>query len=201
MGNIAPNLPRRTILQTLILSSLGFLSQGRFPKIVPSVLRAGENDLYLPTDFSPFPWMEFALREYGIRGISSKGRTVNVVAYLKATGVGRSSDETAWCSAFVNWCMLMAGFPGSGLANARSWLNWGGVALDFPVYGSVVVLWRENRNGPLGHVGFFVKMQGDNLLLLGGNQGNSVSIRPYSKERVIGIRWLQGFPIPEGIPE
>jgi uncharacterized protein (TIGR02594 family) len=168
---------------------------------LPHEFHAGENDLYLPTDFTPFPWMEFALREYGIRGISTRGRTVNVVAYLKATGVGRSSDETAWCSAFVNWCMLMAGFPGSGQANARSWLNWGGVTLDFPVYGSVVVLWRENRNGPLGHVGFFVRMQGDNLLLLGGNQGNAVSIRPYSKARVIGIRWLEGFPIPEGIPE
>jgi hypothetical protein len=33
--------------------------------------------------------------------------------------------------------------------------------------------------------------------LLGGNQGNEVSIRPYSKERVLGLRWLLGFPLPE----
>ena len=164
----------------------------------PAVLLArGSADLFLPTDFSPYPWMEYALREYGIKGISARGRTVNVVAYLKATGVGRSNDETAWCSAFVNWCMLMAGFPGSGKANARSWLEWGGVSLEFPAYGSVVVLWREAKNGPLGHVGFFVGMQGDKLLLLGGNQGNAVSIRPYPKERVLGIRWLEGFPVPE----
>ena len=161
------------------------------------LLASGSANLFLPTDFSPYPWMEYALREYGIKGISARGRTVNVVAYLKATGVGRSNDETAWCSAFVNWCMLMAGFPGSGKANARSWLEWGGVSLEFPAYGSVVVLWREAKNGPLGHVGFFVGMQGDKLLLLGGNQGNAVSIRPYSKERVLGIRWLEGFPVPE----
>jgi uncharacterized protein (TIGR02594 family) len=161
------------------------------------LLASGSADLFLPTDFFPYPWMEYALREYGIKGISARGRTVNVVAYLKATGVGRSNDETAWCSAFVNWCMLMAGFPGSGKANARSWLEWGGVSLDFPAYGSVVVLWRGAKNGPLGHVGFFVGMQGDRLLLLGGNQGNAVSIRPYSKERVLGMRWLEGFPVPE----
>ena len=163
-----------------------------------SLLAAGEEgELFLPTDFGPYPWMEFALREYGIRGISARGRTVNVVAYLRATGVGRSNDETAWCSAFVNWCMLMASFPGTGKANARSWLDWGGISLEFPVYGSVVVLWREKRNGALGHVGFFVGMDGDNLLLLGGNQGNAVSVRRYSKERVVGIRWLEGFPLPE----
>ena len=159
-------------------------------------LLGSEGDLFLPTDFSPHPWMEFALREYGIRGISRRGRTVNVVAYLKATGIGRSNDETAWCSAFVNWCMLMASFPGTGRANARSWLEWGGVSLDFPVYGCVVVLWRESRDGGLGHVGFFVGMQGDNLLLLGGNQGNAVSIRPYSRQRVLGMRWIEGFPFP-----
>jgi uncharacterized protein (TIGR02594 family) len=199
--NYSWKMSRRSISRSIFLGTAGMLIPSCIPKLNLNPLFAGENDLYLPTDFSPFPWMEYALREYGIRGISSRGRTVNVAAYLKATGVGRSSDETAWCSAFVNWCMLMAGFPGSGQANARSWLNWGGVSLDFPVYGSVIVLWRENRNGPLGHVGLFVKMQGDNLLLLGGNQGNAVSIRPYSKERVIGIRWLQGFPIPEGVPD
>jgi uncharacterized protein (TIGR02594 family) len=91
----------------------------------------------------------------------------------------------------------MAGFPGTGNASARSWLEWGGVSLDFPVYGCVVVLWRGSKNGALGHVGFFVGMQGPKLLLLGGNQGNEVSIRPYPKERVIGLRWLLGFPVPE----
>jgi len=162
-----------------------------------SLLARDEGTLFLPTDFGPYTWMEFAIREYGIPGLSRRGRTVNVVAYLKATGVGRSSDETAWCSAFVNWCMLMASFPGTGKANARSWLEWGGASLDFPVYGCVVVLWRGSQNGALGHVGFFVGMQGDNLLLLGGNQGNAVSVRPYSKERVLGLRWLEGFPLPE----
>jgi len=152
--------------------------------------------LFLPTDFAPYPWMEFALREYGIKEVSSRGRTVNVTAYLRATGVGQSSDETPWCSAFVNWCMLMAGFPGTKQATARSWLDWG-QSLNFPVYGCITVLWRGSRSGSLGHVGIFVGFYGDNLLLLGGNQGRAVSVRPYSKERVIGLRWLDGFPLPE----
>jgi uncharacterized protein (TIGR02594 family) len=190
-------MERTTFLHLGILGALGLLA-GRQAFAGPV---SGDTDLYLPTDFTPFPWMEFALREYGIREISARGRTVNVEAYLRATGLGRSSDETPWCSAFVNWCMLMAGFPGTSQANARSWLDWGGLSLNFPVYGCVVILWRDSVRSSLGHVGFFIKMQEDNLLLLGGNQRNAVSIQAYPKSRVIGMRWLEGFPIPEGIPE
>jgi uncharacterized protein (TIGR02594 family) len=193
------SMHRRQYLRKLLAGAVSVWA-GPTLLTLPRHLSADEKgELFLPTDFSPYPWMEFALREYGIRGISHRGRTVNVTAYLKATGVGRSNDETAWCSAFVNWCLLMASFPGTGKANARSWLDWGGVTLDFPVYGSVVVLWRGSRDGWLGHVGFFVGMQGDNLLLLGGNQGNAVSVRPYSKLRVLGMRWIEGFPVPEDI--
>lgn len=193
------HLGRAAFLKKILACFLGIWTSPAFRlNLTRDTLLAGEQaKLFLPTDFSPYPWMEFALREYGIREISSRGRTVNVTAYLKATGVGRSNDETAWCSAFVNWCMLMASFPGTGQAAARSWLNWGGVSLALPVYGCVTVLWRGSRNSSLGHVGFFVGFYGDSLLLLGGNQGHAVSIRPYPKSRVIGLRWLEGFPIPD----
>jgi uncharacterized protein (TIGR02594 family) len=187
----------RMVLSGLIGVWTDSLVRGPFGRNPGVGLAASEGPkLFLPTDFAPYPWMEFALREYGIRQVSGRGRTVNVTAYLKATGVGQSSDETPWCSAFVNWCMLMAGFPGTKQASARSWLEWG-QPLDFPVYGCVTVLWRGSRNSSLGHVGLFVGFYGDSLLLLGGNQGRAVSVRPYSKERVIGLRWLDGFPIPE----
>jgi len=193
------SMHRRQCLRNLLAGAVSGCVGPALLTLPRPVLADQKNELFLPTDFSPYPWMEFALREYGIRGISRQGRTVNVTAYLKATGIGRSNDETAWCSAFVNWCLLMASFPGTGKANARSWLDWGGVTLDFPVYGCVVVLWRGSRDGWLGHVGFFVGMQGDNLLLLGGNQGNAVSVRPYSKVRVLGMRWIEGFPVPEDV--
>jgi len=202
MKTTLPNrIDRAEFLRRGSCGSLGLFLGSSWEGAAGEGPAGGENDLYLPTDFTPFPWMEYALREYGIREISARGRTVNVAAYLKATGVGRSADETPWCSAFVNWCMRMAGFPGTLQANARSWLEWGGISLDFPVYGSVVVLWRDKLAGSLGHVGFFVKLWDDNLLLLGGNQNDAVSIRPYPRSRVLGMRWLEGFPIPEDIPQ
>ena len=40
-----------------------------------------------------------------------------------------------------------------------------------------------------GHVGFYIGETPANLLLLGGNQHNAVSVAPFPKSRVIGLRW------------
>jgi len=34
------------------------------------------------------------------------------------------------------------------------------------------------------------------LLVLGGNQGNAVSIAPFDRSRVSGYRWPKAIPIP-----
>ncbi|MCD4737613.1 MAG: TIGR02594 family protein [Bacteroidales bacterium] len=64
----------------------------------------------------------------------------------------RSNDETAWCSAFVNWCMEASGIEGTNSAWARHWLFWG-EPVNNPVRGCVVVF----KRGTGGHVGFFIK--------------------------------------------
>ena len=41
-----------------------------------------------------------------------------------------------------------------------------------------------------GHVGFFAGHEDPNVLLLGGNQGDSVSVAPFAAARILGVRRL-----------
>ena len=98
---------------------------------------------------------------------------------------------TGNCSSFVNWCFQQVGYEGTRSAAARSWLHWG-TSLDHPHYGCVVVLAR-GKNPSLGHVGFFTDRRPDGkILLLGGNQGNAVSIAAFEAARVLSYRWPRG---------
>jgi uncharacterized protein (TIGR02594 family) len=107
-------------------------------------------------------------------------------------------DEVPWCSAFVNGIAFICGFIRSGLAAARSWLLLGKpVLLKEAEKGDIVILKRGKEPQPdasvvnaQGHVGFFAGMQGDKVLILGGNQGNQVSILPYPINNILGIRRL-----------
>jgi uncharacterized protein (TIGR02594 family) len=96
-------------------------------------------------------------------------------------------DETPWCAAFVGAVLGQAGLRGSGKLDARSYLTWGEKVTE-PELGDIVVLWRGSPDGWQGHVGFYAGMRGDYVLILGGNQGNAVSIEPYAKSRLLGYR-------------
>ncbi len=144
----------------------------------------GEAALQLP------PYYATALGEKGVKEFAGEADNPRIVEYLRTTRLPEgmaSEDETAWCSAFVNWCMERAGLEGTKSAAARSWITWG-EGIDDPTPGCVVVLWRKTLTSPFGHVGFFVRKDGDQLYLLGGNQKNSVSIQPYPEHRLLAYR-------------
>lgn len=75
---------------------------------------------------------------------------------------------------------------------ARAWADWG-IRLSAPVLGCIVVFERQGG----GHVGFVVgrTVRGD-LVVLGGNQGNKVSISPFSRDRVLAYVWPPSVPMP-----
>lgn len=106
---------------------------------------------------------------------------------------GIRDDETPWCASFVSGVLEESGITSARTAWARGYLKWGG-ELAGPAVGAIAVLER----GPTsGHVAFIVgRDKHDNVLLLGGNQGDMVKISPFSMQRVIGIRWPKGVPAP-----
>ena len=136
-------------------------------------------------------WLAAARGELGVREVPGEGNNPRVLQYLSTVLKTRLPrflrDETAWCSAFVNWCMLKAAVLGTDKPNARSWLAWGRGLAD-PRYGAVCVL----KRGVLpwqGHVGFVVAWDAQSVVLLGGNQSNRVCRMRYPRARVLGYRW------------
>jgi uncharacterized protein (TIGR02594 family) len=112
------------------------------------------------------------------------------------------TEDDPWCAGFVGYCLADAGIAGSGSAAARSYLKWG-MELPAAVYGCVVVFSRPG-NSWSGHVGFVVGRDGHGrLLVLGGNQGDAVTVVPFDVDRVLGYRWPSGVTLPafSGMPE
>jgi len=148
---------------------------------------------YLPGSDEDFAWMSVAEKEIGIIEIPGRLSHPRVLEYLSATDVrsiARTSDETDWCSAFVNWCLSKAGYEGTGSALARSWLDWG-QKIDTPRKGCIVIFSRGRR---FGHVGFYIGETDTEIIVLGGNQNNpetnisGVNLKYYPKSRLLGYR-------------
>ncbi|EDP96535.1 TIGR02594 family protein [Kordia algicida OT-1] len=136
--------------------------------------------------------LEIALSQYGVREKKGKLHNPIIVNYFKEIGHRWvTTDETAWCSAFMNWVALKAGKQKSGKLNARSWLLVGR-QVTTPQQGDVVVLWRERKHSWKGHVGVFIGYSEDQkqIYVLGGNQNNQVNIQQYPAYRLLGFREL-----------
>lgn len=143
----------------------------------------------------------FALAQRFVGVSESAGATSNpqVLAMLRLDSPGVQDDATPWCSAFVNYIAWLLRLPRSKSLAARSWLGVGGaVQLKEARLGDVVVLQRGSgeQPGPAvlnapGHVGFFAGLEDAAVLVLGGNQGDSVSVARFPVSRILGIRRIE----------
>ncbi len=132
--------------------------------------------------------LDIALKEFGVKGIVGDKNNDRILQYFKDIGQAWvKDDETAWCAAFVNWCLVQVSKPQTGKLNARSFLEYGTIT-DAPELGDIVILWRISKTGSFGHVGFYVNTVGENINILSGNQGNSVNITSYPKANLLGFR-------------
>lgn len=134
-------------------------------------------------------WMAIAEQELarGVVEVGGAAHNQRILEYHATTTLGAREDEVPWCSSFANFCVTEAGFTGTNSALARSWESWGKSA---PALAPGVIVVLSRGDPPKGHVGFFVGMDGDRVRLLGGNQGNRVSIASYDANRVIARRTL-----------
>jgi len=142
-------------------------------------------------------WLAEARPHVGVREISGRKHNPLILRWWTLIRAPFTDDETPWCAGFVGGVLESAGLRSSRSAAARSYLQWGR-ALASPRPGCIVVF---ERGPKFGHVGFVAGAdRAGNLLVLGGNQGDTVSISPFSRGRVLGFRWPLNEPLPDPVP-
>jgi len=141
---------------------------------------------------------DFAQRFIGMREIAGEKNNGFIVWAHSLCGFD-GADEVPWCSSFLNALAWMLRLPRSKSAAARSWLTVGTpVALADAVPGFDVVIFKRGSGpqpGPEvisapGHVALYAGRDGDAVLVLGGNQGDAVTVARFPSSNVLGVRRL-----------
>lgn len=133
------------------------------------------------------PWIAEARKYIGMSEIvGTKAHNQTILGWLRKLGAWWSEDETPWCGTFVGAVLQASNrHVTKHWYRAKAWAD-SGTKLSRPAYGCLVVF---NRSGG-GHVGFVVGQDAKgNLMVLGGNQGNKVSIAAFDRSRVVAYVW------------
>lgn len=126
------------------------------------------------------------LTTYGTIEKPGPGSNPSILAWAKAIGLDRvyRDDATAWCGLWMAYVALQAGWqPPINPLWARNWLSFG-TPQKVAELGDVLVFSRAQG----GHVGLYVGEDSLAYHVLGGNQGDRVSIKRIAKNRLLGAR-------------
>lgn len=141
-------------------------------------------------------WLTKAYLYLGVKEISGSKHAQKIITWWQLIRSAFRDDETPWCAAFVGGVLEECGIRSSRSAAARSYNKWG-VELEGPAYGCIVTFWRVSPKSASGHVGFVVgRDKQGNLMVLGGNQGDQVSVKAFALSRVLSYRWPQSIALP-----
>lgn len=133
-------------------------------------------------------WLEHAWDEAGVRETSGAASNERILQLFRDVGhEDVTSDEVAWCAAYVGACLERAGHESTRSLLARSYLEWG-KPLQNARLGAVAVFSRGSDPGQ-GHVGFVIGGSDGRLFLLGGNQQDAVNVQSFDTSKLLGLRW------------
>jgi uncharacterized protein (TIGR02594 family) len=142
-------------------------------------------------------WLTIARAQIGTRELPGPTHNSSLLAFLNSAkrfnGVIWQDDEMPWCGGFVAACLLAADIePVKIAARAKSWATWGS-RLQATRLSAGAVLVFDRPGG--GHVGFYLGEDRAHYHVLGGNQGNAVSVSRIVKSRMTAARWPKGVPV------
>jgi uncharacterized protein (TIGR02594 family) len=138
--------------------------------------------------------VQIALDLHGTTEVPGPRSNKNILAMARLLKIDYKTDSIPWCGLFMAYVASKAGYdyPNWPLA-ALNWKTFGMYNQDQPSLGDVLVFKRDGG----GHVGLYIAEDDECYHVLGGNQGNTVSIVRISKLRlVMGRRaiWKVGQP-------
>ncbi len=144
------------------------------------------------------PWFSVATHFKGLSEVHGSVDNPQIVEMFRVSGHPEvDDDETPWCAAFVGACLRLSGYRSSGSLGARSYENFGEDLKKTPQRGCIVVFTRGDPKAATGHVAFYDHDDGNNVVVLGGNQGDAVTLAPFPKSRVLAYRMpVETAPLP-----
>jgi uncharacterized protein (TIGR02594 family) len=146
------------------------------------------------TQKSPLPpHLLWALTQLGEKEIAGGKDNPAIVAYHATTASGAAPDEVPWCSSFVNAAWESRGVRGSRSKAAVSWVTWG-VESKLRT-GAVVHFGKAAPDAKgTGHVALVFAWDAEWVYVIGGNQGNAVTVAKRPRASVGSCRWPAGVP-------
>jgi len=138
-------------------------------------------------------WMQTANSFIGLREVAGPKHNKTILGWLDKLGAWWRDDETAWCGVFVAHCMQETALPFPDMyMRAKAWADYGSLLQrERLAPGAILVFDRAGG----GHVGFYVGEDAGHYFVLGGNQGNAVSVMKLGKSRIVASRWPKGEPV------
>ena len=186
--------------------SIGYRARAYFGPLTKAALFEGRVDQVTASrtktekvsfDFKEPVWLQVARSYLGLREYKGNRHNPKILEWWLKIRMPFTDDETPWCAGFVGGVLEECGIRSTRSAGARSylWQHWG-KQLEGPCVGAVVVFWRGSKTGSEGHVGFVVgRDQHNNLMVIGGNQGDAVTIKPFSTARVLSYHYPSSVAI------
>jgi uncharacterized protein (TIGR02594 family) len=145
-------------------------------------------------------WLQEAFSVLGLSEIAGARHEKRIVEMYRAAGHPEiKDDETAWCAAYVNWCLSQAGIDGTGSLMARSFVKYGrGLHRTDTIPRGAIAIWPRGAP-PSGHVNIVLHDDGAYVWCIGGNQSKAgtngaVTIGKYAKGQAVAYRWP---PVPQ----
>jgi uncharacterized protein (TIGR02594 family) len=141
--------------------------------------------------------MPYARSLIGVREVPGAGNSATIMGWAKrlgakVLGISYAADSVPWCGLFCAHVMDHAGIKSPPIAvRASEWGKWGRKLLA-PRPGCILTFTRAGG----GHVGFYVGEDDTHLHVLGGNQGDAVSITRIARNRLSEMRWPNEIPLP-----
>ena len=154
--------------------------------------------------------VEKLIENYGVKEVKGNSHNPTIVGIINIACNELNlplslakSDETAWCSLVAIYSAIEAErvkdvsrykqmLVNQGInATARSWEKLDtGLTLDDAKFGDLVVFKRLGSTWK-GHIGFYAGNDNENVIVLGGNQSNSINFAKYKSSQLTAVIRLE----------
>lgn len=141
--------------------------------------------------------LKAAFNDLGLREVPGGATAPRIGEMYKAAGASPDMDDSrvSWCSAAMNDWVKKEGLAGTNSLLGKSWAalpNARALDIKRAIPRASICMFRYSGVSWQAHVAMALADLGDRIMVIGANQGNSVSIMTWPKSALIAAVWPVG---------